>query len=287
MKFLQPTTLPELAQCLAEKSGPDCYLVAGCTDFLPQRNGTFWDARLLISLVNLPPLQEISMGGGALSIGAACTHSQVEDHPLVRQYFPALASACGKVGSKQVRNRGTVGGSVGSASPAGDLYPVLLVLGAQSAVLNSKNALRRLTMEELISPQGTLALKEDEAIAAFELPLPEPNNLNAFVKLGEQAHMTTSKISLSASLDLQEGRMNQVRLTLGAVARRAFLAHSASALEGQHLSRALLPALFQSLSAEIEAAIPACPSMPYKRQAVKGLADDLLSVLLAQTQTRT
>ena len=283
MTFLQPNTLPELARCLGEISGPDCHLIAGCTDFLAQRNNTSWDARLLISLVNLPELQDIHLDNNVLSIGAACTHSQVEEHPLVRQYFPALAAACGNVGSKQVRNRGTVGGSVGNASPAGDIYPVLLVLGAQGVVLNSKESVRRLPMEELVSPQGKLSLAEDEAITAFELPLPGPDNCNAFVKLGEQAHVTIAKISLAVSLTLREGKMEQVRLALGAVARRAFLARSAAALEGQPLSRDLLPAFFAALSAEIEASIPDRPSMPYKRQAVKGLADDLLAALMDQT----
>lgn len=286
MTFLQPNTLLDLARCLGEKSGPDCHLIAGCTDFLAKRNGTPWDARLLISLVNLPELQDIHLDDNILSVGAACTHSQVEEHPLVRQYFPALAAACGNVGSKQVRNRGTVGGSVGNASPAGDIYPVLLVLGAQGVVLSSKESVRRLPMEELISPQGRLALAEDEAITAFEIPLPAFGNYNAFVKLGEQAHVTIAKISLAVSLTLRDGRMEQVRLALGAVARRAFLARSADALEGQPLSPDLLPAFFQALSSEIEASIPDRPSMPYKRQAVKGLADDLLSALAAQVPER-
>lgn len=286
MKFLQPNTLRELARCLEEKSGPDCYLIAGCTDFLAKRNNTPWDAKLLISLVNLPELHDIHLEDNVLSVGAACTHSQVEEHPLVRQYFPALAAACGNVGSKQVRNRGTVGGSVGNASPAGDIYPVLLVLGARGVVMNSKETMRRLPMEELISSQGKLALAEDEAITAFELPLPGPANCNAFVKLGEQAHVTIAKISLSVSLTLREGKMEQVRLALGAVARRAFLARSAAALEGQALSPDLLPAFFAALSGEIEASIPDRPSMPYKRQAVKGLADDLLTTLMDQARTK-
>ena len=97
--------------------------------------------------------------------------------------------------------------------------------------------------------------------------------------------MTIAKISLAVSLTLRDGRMEQVRLALGAVARRAFLARSADALEGQTLSPDLLPAFFQALSSE-KASIPDRPSMPYKRQAVKGLADDLLSALAAQVPER-
>lgn len=283
MTFLQPTTLSQLASCLAEKSGNDCFLVAGCTDFLPVRNDTYWDARLLISLVNLPELKQIRVEGDSLSIGAACTHTQIEENPLVAQYFPALTAACGNVGSKQIRNRGTIGGSIGNASPAGDLFPVLLVLGAQSVIMNSQSSIRRLPVDQLILGAGKTALAEDEAILSFELPLPTSQTLSAFVKLGERAHVTIAKISLAACLELKDGRMHHVRLALGAVAPRAFLSRSCTVLEDQVLSPSLLPELFDSLSLEIQNSIPSRPTMPYKRQAVKGLADDLLRCLLDQT----
>ena len=103
MIFLQPKSLPELASCLAQKPGKDAYLVSGCTDFLAKRNGKVWDAEMLISLTAVPELRRINSLAGKVSIGAACTHTQVETDALVQQYFPALSQACGNVGSRQHR----------------------------------------------------------------------------------------------------------------------------------------------------------------------------------------
>lgn len=285
MSFYLPNNLPELAQCLSRKSGADSHLLAGCTDFLAKRNGKAWDADVLISLNNVPELQEVRLEGNVLSIGAACTHTHTEEHPLVRQYFPALAQACGNVGSKQVRNRGTLGGSIGNASPAGDIYPVLLALDAQAVLMNSKGEFRRLPMAEVLLGIGKTALAEDEVITAFELPLPPAGNLNAFVKLGERKRVTIAKINMAASLELHDGVMRNVRVTLGAVAAKAFFARSAEAvLEGKVLSSGLFPTLSAALTAEIEASIPGRSSLPYKRRAVRGLADDLLTELIRQTE---
>ena len=285
MNFLQPTTLAELAQCLAQMPEESGFLLAGCTDFLAQRNGKPWDARLLISLVNLPQLRLIRLQDEFLSIGAACTHAQLEADPLVRAHFPALAAACGNVGSKQVRNRGTVGGSIANASPAGDIYPVFLVLGARAVVMNGAGTKRTLPMDELVLGIGKTSLARDEAIVFFQLPLPGPGCLNAFVKLGERARVTIAKINLAASLELEGGLVKDARLTLGAVAQRAFFSHASRVLVGQPLSRERMPALYGALSQEIQDSIPNRASMPYKRRAVQGLADDLLAELLRQART--
>ena len=283
MTFLQPTTIAELAKCLAQKSGPECHLLAGCTDFLAKRNGKAWDADLLISLTSVPELRDIRLKEEVLSIGALCTHTHTEENPQVRKYFPALVQACGNVGSKQVRNRGTLGGSIGNASPAGDIYPVLLALGARAVLLNGSGNIQRLPIEKVLLGVGKTALAEDEAIIAFELPLSSAENLNAFVKLGERKRVTIAKINMAISTELRDGVMHDVRLALGAVSTKAFFARSAEAvLEGQTLSHELFTDFATALSQEIQNSIPGRASLPYKRRAVWGLADDLLNELIRQ-----
>lgn len=227
----------------------------------------------------------IQLQDGLLSIGAACTHTQTETDPLVRAHFPALAAACGNVGSKQIRNRGTLGGSVANASPAGDIYPVLLLLDAQAVVMNGAGAVRTLPMEELVLGIGRTGLAEDEAIVSFQLPLPPVNSINAFAKLGERAMVTIAKINLAVSLELEDGHIQNPKVTLGAVAQRAFFSRAAQALDGRPLNKDLLPDFFLALSQEIASSIPDRPSMPYKRQAVRGLADDLLDLLIGQADS--
>lgn len=283
MIFLQPRSMPELASCLAQKQGRDAYLVSGCTDFLAKRNGKVWEAEMLISLTDVPELRRILLLAGKLSIGAACTHTQVETNALVQQYFPALTQACGNVGSRQIRNRGTVGGSIGNASPAGDIYPVLLALDAEAAVMNSAGVTRRLPVDWLVTGVGKTALAEDEVIVAFEIPLPAENGLNAFVKLGERAKVTIAKISLAASMEVENGVIRRPRIVLGAVSSKAILAaEPAATLCGWPLSMDRFEEFSEILGVEIEHSIPNRPTMPYKRAAVRGLAEDVLRCLVQQ-----
>lgn len=286
MKFLRPTCLTELAECLAGKP-EGTYLVAGCTDFLAKRNGKSWEAEALLSLTDVAEMKDIVLNGDKLSIGASCTHSHIEENELVRKYFPALALACGDVGSKQIRNRGTIGGNVGNASPAGDTFPVLRCLGAQAVLFNSKGEIRRLPMDELVLGIEKTALAADEVILAFELPVPAANNVNAFIKLGDRPKVTIAKINLAISLELENGIIRSPMVTLGAVAQCAFPAADAmAALDSRPLSRDLFPALAQALSDEIRRSIPTRASMPYKHKAVAGLADSILDILVQQAQAK-
>lgn len=288
MIFLQPKSLPELASCLAQKPGKDAYLVSGCTDFLAKRNGKVWDAEMLISLTAVPELRRINSLAGKVSIGAACTHTQVETDALVQQYFPALSQACGNVGSRQIRNRGTLGGSIGNASPAGDIYPVLLALDVEAAVMNSTGIVRRLPVDWLVTGIGKTALAEDEAIIAFELPMPAENNINAFAKLGERAKVTIAKISLAVSMEVENGIICRPRVVLGALSSEAILAaEPAATLCGWPLSIDRFDEFAEILGVEIEHSIPNRPTMPYKRQAVRGPADDVLHCLIDQAMKKS
>jgi xanthine dehydrogenase FAD-binding subunit len=286
VRFLQPNNRRELAQCLGRKKETNGFLVAGCTDFLAKRNGQAWEADLLISLLHVPELYRMERQNNVLYIGAACTHETINKNPMVRACFPALAAACGDVGSQQIRNRGTVGGSIANASPAGDIFPVFLALDAQVVLMDSSGEERRVPVGMFVLGKGRTSLAEDEAILGFELPLPSAENLNAFVKLGDRARVTIAKINLAISADLRGNTLWDVRLVLGAVGPKAFISSSAEALEGKELSLKLVDPLSRRLSAEIERSIPNRASMPYKKQAVWGVSEDLLSALVEQAGYR-
>ena len=197
MNFFQPTNREELASALASLSGGS--IVAGCTDFLAQRNGKVWHADTILSLTEMQELKQIELAGDTLAVGAVCVHSQVAQSPLVRQYFPALAMACSQVGCAQIRNRGTLGGSIGTSSPAGDVYPPLLALCGAAEVMNSRGAVRTIPARELVLGKGKTALASDEAILRFLLPLPAEHEISAFGKIGERHQVTISKINLAVS----------------------------------------------------------------------------------------
>ena len=279
MEFLQPQSIDELCQALSRMDEQGC-AVAGCTDFLTKRNGKVWDASVLLSLSGVPELRNIVQRGQTLRIGALCTHTWVEEDALVGQFFPALRDACGNVGSKQIRNRGTLGGSIGNASPAGDIYPVLLALDASAQTINSTGMIRVIPAAELIAGIGKTALRRDEVITEFVLPIPDRNAVSAFAKLGERAKVTIAKINLAAALELQDGRITAARIVLGAVSEKAFFsARAQEFLMGRELNERTGELLGDILSKEIQRSISTRSSMPYKQAAVRGLAKDLIAMI--------
>lgn len=281
MKFLQPTTLPELASALSELNGG--YLTAGCTDFLAQRNGQNWTAETIVSLTEMKELAQITKEAQTLRIGALCTHAQCASSPLVQRCFPALATACANVGCAQIRNRGTLGGSIGTSSPAGDIYPVLLALNGSAIAMNASGAQREIPACELVRGKGQTSLSADEALLCFVLPLPESGERNAFGKVGERHKVTISKLNLALDLLLSEGTIARARVALGAVATHAYLCDDAAAfLCGKPLSNETGSALASLLSDEVARVIAARSSMPYKREAIRGLCEDVFASLIAQ-----
>ena len=104
--------------------------MAGCTDLYVSLNfGTLKDTRFL-NLWRLDGLRTIEPRGASLSIGALTTHTDIMRSPLVRKRLPMLAAACREIGGVQIQNRGTLGGNVANASPAGDTLPVLAAADA-------------------------------------------------------------------------------------------------------------------------------------------------------------
>ncbi len=281
MQMIQPRNAVELIKAVRSIQG-EGYLVAGCTDFLARRNGTWWDADCLIDLLGVKDMQGIYRTDQAIRIGAVCTHSEIENHPVVRAGCPALSQACSEIGSKQIRNRGTIGGNLCSAYPTGDIYPVLLAVRAEILCMNLAGNLRKIPAEKFISGKGTTILQPGEAVIRIEIPLAPAGSRSAFAKLGERKTVTTAKISLSLASEIWKGCLLHPRISLGAVSEAAFLSdYAASAVEGAPMDESLSDELWPILSDEIAASIPHRASMPYKKEAVRGLTEDLIMRFLS------
>lgn len=278
MNYLQPKTLSELSAALARPE--HVRLIAGCTDFLAQRNGAVWTEETLVSLTELSMLRELEETDDGLRVGALCTHAQVAASPVICARYPALAAACGAVGCKQIRNRGTLGGSIGTASPAGDVYPVLLALGGAAVVLDAQGTQRTVSAEALLTGKGQTALIGNEAILYFTLPRPADGETSSFGKLGERHQVTISKLNLALSAVITNGHIVSARAALGAVAPTAYLSREAADfLVGKALTAEVGEALGALLSGEVERIIAGRASMPYKREAIRALAADTFARL--------
>ncbi len=183
--------------------------LAGCTDlYVGLHFGTVREPRFL-DLQGLRALRGIRRHGETLVIGALATYSELIASPLVRRRLPILAEASRWVGSPQIQNRGTLGGNVANASPAGDTLPVLAVAEA-TVLLRSVDGERRVPFGAFYTGYRQTVMRPDELIVAIEVPPVEGRQW--FRKVGTRAAQAISKVVMAAV------RAPHPRVALGSVA---------------------------------------------------------------------
>jgi xanthine dehydrogenase small subunit len=205
--LLQPRSLTDALKMLRDE-GP-LVPMAGCTDLYVALNfGTLEDTRFL-NLWRLDALRAIAVRGGRLSIGALATYTDLIRSPLVRNRLPMLVAAAREVGGVQIQNRGTIGGNVANASPAGDTLPVLAV-SETVVVLKSAGATRRVPFNGFYTGYRQTVRRPDELIIGFEIPA--VSGRQWFRKVGTRAAQAISKIVMAGAGG------DHPRIALGSVA---------------------------------------------------------------------
>jgi CO/xanthine dehydrogenase FAD-binding subunit len=200
MDFLQPTTWTE---ALAMKDAhPDALPIAGGTDVMVEINFDRHRPPSFIDLTRIAELSEWGQEGDWLRVGAGVTYTRLIAE--LGDRLPGLAMASRTVGSPQIRNRGTVGGNLGSASPAGDAHPPLLASGA-IVELASTAGTRRLPAHEFFVGPKRNAMRKDELIAAF---LVEPaKGPQQFSKVGTRNAMVIAVCSFALAIDSERRKI--------------------------------------------------------------------------------
>src|SRR5713226_3534678 len=150
----------------------------------------------LIDIGRVPGLSGVRVDGETLAIGALTVHADVASSELVRQRLPGLAEAASVIGDVQVRNRGTIGGSVAHADPAAD-FPVILSALAASFVLQSPSGRRTVAADKFFLDFFTTALKANEVLTEIRVPLPPSGAGTAYAKL---AHPASGYVVVSAGV---------------------------------------------------------------------------------------
>jgi CO/xanthine dehydrogenase FAD-binding subunit len=213
--LLQPRSLTDALKMLRDE-GP-LVPMAGCTDLYVSLNfGTLKDTRFL-NLWGLDALRTIAMRGDRLTIGALTTHADLIRSPLVRRRIPMLALAAREVGGVQIQNRGTLGGNVANASPAGDTLPVLAAADA-FVVLRSAGETRRVPFTDFYTGYRQSVRRPVELITGFEIPA--IHGRQWFRKVGTRAAQAISKIVMAGvAPSIRDGSTGAApRIALGSVA---------------------------------------------------------------------
>ena len=212
MDVLTPRTLDEALRLKAER--PAARPLAGGTDLLVELNFDRSRPEAILNLAEVGELREWSRENGALRLGAGVSYAELMRPPLA-QALPALAEAARTVGSPQIRNRGTIGGNLGTASPAGDALPPLLVEGAVVEI-GSARGVRSLRLTEFLVGPKRNALEPDELVLAVRVdPSGQPQT---FMKVGPRNAMVIAVCSLALVADRERGELRASYGSSGPVA---------------------------------------------------------------------
>ena len=193
MEFLQPETWREALE--AKRAHPDAVPINGGTDLMVELNFDRRRPEHILDLSMVPELGEWEPADGRLRVGAGVTYARLIAE--LGDRLPGLAIASRTVGSPQIRNRGTVGGNLGTASPAGDGLPPLYVSDAEIE-LASIDGMRRVPIQEFITGPKRNALRPDELIAAFLVR--EAEGPQQYAKIGTRNAMVIAVCSLGLGL---------------------------------------------------------------------------------------
>jgi CO/xanthine dehydrogenase FAD-binding subunit len=208
MSVVVPRSLPEVYAALAEQ--PDAVLLMGGTDLMVEVNFGHRRPSGVVALHRVDELRGWRRDGEGVFLGAGLTYTEMETGELA-DLLPALAQAARTVGSPQIRNAGTVGGNLGTGSPAGDTLPVLAALDAV-VVLGSSAGVRELRWDEFcVGPKRT-ARRDDEVILGVRVPVPD--GPQEFLKVGTRNAMVIAVASVAVVTDLAS---RSVRVGLGSV----------------------------------------------------------------------
>ncbi len=282
--FAQPATLEELTAL--RRRYPSARLVAGATDLWLENTQRLATLNQLIDVTHVESLRHIEEaalnGKSGWWIGAGVTYSQLE--PLFEAHYPAFAHLLHRLGSQQVRNRGTLGGNIANASPIGDTPPVLLALDA-SLELTHRDGCRVLPLSEFFLAYKKTALAADEVISRIFIPrLAEDAELKVW-KLSKRREDDISAVLGAFHYRLQGGVLSDVRIAFGgmaAVPQRAL--HAEAALTNRALSQESFQAAQQALGSDFQPMSDVRGSQRYRQQAAANLMERLYLSLSAPTQ---
>ncbi len=223
-----PRELDEAYAILAE--GP-VRPIAGGTDLMVALTAELGEPpERVLDLWRLDALRGIALDGDAVSLGALTTYTEIRRSALCREHLPVLVEAAATIGAAQIQNRGTIGGNVVNASPAGDTLPVLLAADA-SFVVGSARGERIVAAAEFWPAYRQTALAPDELLVRIRIPLRAGRELR-YRKIGTRRAQSISKVVMA--LGWRDGApatpWTDVRLALGSVAATPIRAHATEAV---------------------------------------------------------
>lgn len=228
--FFAPASLDELVALRADY--PDAMLLAGGTDLGLLVSKDRQQPRTIIHTAHVAELCEIDEDDDAVTFGAAVTYT--EALPVIDRLYPSFAEMIRRIGSRQIRNLGTIGGNIGNASPIGDTPPCLIALDA-TLTLASKSGAREIPLEDFFLDYRKTALEADEVIRSIRVPKLTDGQTFRTYKISKRYDQDISAVIGAFRLTVADGKVTEARIAYGGMAatpKRAAAVEAALAAGG-------------------------------------------------------
>jgi CO/xanthine dehydrogenase FAD-binding subunit len=253
--YLAPRGLDEALQAMADGAAT---VFCGGTDLAPQtESGARQYTAKLLNIRRIEGLGGIEAQGARIRIGAITTISEIRRNPALAEIAPVLVEAAEHFASDQIRNAASVGGNLCNASPAGDMSPPLLVLGASVELACWRDGAvqtRCVPLDQFfVSPGKTVRLPQ-ELLTAVLFDRPAADFVGRFRKSGPRPALEISTVSVAIGARVADGRLSEVRVAMGSVAPTPLRArHVEAVLEGKPLDA---PTIAAAVAATLDDAKP-------------------------------
>lgn len=246
-EYKRATTLDE-AISLIQASNGDGKFVAGGHSLIPLMKLRLSEPGTLIDISRIPQLRGITEQNGKIQVGAATTHTEVLQSDLIRRLCPVVSECAAEIGDPQVRNRGTMGGSLAHSDPSAD-YPAVMVALDAEIHLKGPGGWRAVKAGDFFQGMFTVDMAEDEIIAGIQIP---PAQHAAYVKLHQRASHYAI-VGVAAVLEMNGRTCTSARIGItGASTHAQRLTNVEAALAGKELTQANIDAAAAIADANLE-----------------------------------
>jgi carbon-monoxide dehydrogenase medium subunit len=250
---------------LMAKHGEDGKLLAGGHSLIPAMKLRLQSPGMLIDLGTVPSLRGVKVDGNQLVLGALTVHADVAASDLVRKHVPGLSDAASVIGDVQVRNRGTIGGSVAHADPAADLPVILTALNA-SFTVQSPSGSRAIAVDDFFTDFYTTAMNANEILTEIRVPIPPSGSGTAYAKL---PHPASGYVVVSAGALITRqtsGSCASARIAIGGLGSGPSRAIATEMeLQGKPLTSQVIAAAAAKAAEETDPVEDAYASIEYKQ----------------------
>lgn len=274
-----PKTLAETYALLADRH-ENCRIIAGGTDLMVLHNAQMLQSTEYIDIWGLDELRGVTDETDWIRIGALTTYSELINSPVIRRAIPPLVEASKTIGAVQIQNRGTIGGNIVNASPAGDTLPVLAVFDAEIE-LGSGRGRRLVDFNQFYTAYRETVLEPDELLLAVRVAKLREGESSFFYKAGTRRAQAISKVVIAARASLKNHVIESIKIALGSVAATVIRARiTEGLLLNSSLSNELIEEARRTISMEIMPITDVRSTEHYRRTVTANLLAKFLRQLI-------